>query len=56
MAEIISGDTTKGIKNVGELALRIGKFDSYRLFTLYENTNEKKVMDVSGDQKYYLVF
>jgi len=56
MAEIISGDRTKGIKNVGELALRIGKFDSYRLFTLYENTNERKVMDVSGDQKYYLVF
>ena len=56
MAEIISGDTTKGIKNVGELALRISKFDSYRLFTLYENTNERKVMDVSGDQKYYLVF
>lgn len=56
MAEIISGDTTKGIKNVGELALRISKFDSYRLFTLYENTSERKVMDVSGDQKYYLVF
>jgi hypothetical protein len=53
MAEIISGDITKGIKNVGELALRISKFDSYRLFTLY---NEGKVMDVSGDQKYYLVF
>ena len=53
MAEIISGDTTKGIKNIGELALRISKFDSYRLFTLY---NEGKVMDVSGDQRYYLVF
>lgn len=56
MAEIISGDRTKGIKSVGELALRISKFDSYRLFTLYENVKERKVMDVSGNQKYYLVF
>lgn len=56
MAEIITGDTTKGIKGIGELALRISKFDSYRLFTLYENVSEKKVMDVSGNQKYYLVF
>jgi hypothetical protein len=53
---LISGDTTKGIKRVGELALRISRFDSYRLFTLYENVDEKKVMDVSGNQKYYLVF
>lgn len=56
MANIITGDTTKGIKGIGELALRISKFDSYRLFTLYENVGEKKVMDASGDQKYYLVF
>ena len=56
MAEIITGDNTKGIKSVGELALRISKFDSYRLFTLYENIRERKLMDVSGDQKYYLVF
>lgn len=56
MAELITGDKTKGIKSVGELALRISKFDSYRLFTLYENIKERKVMDVSGDQKYYLVF
>lgn len=56
MANIITGDTTKGIKGVGELALRISKFDSYRLFTLYENVKERKVMDVSGEQKYYLVF
>jgi hypothetical protein len=56
MAEIITGDRTKGIKSVGELALRISKFDSYRLFTLYENVKERKVMNVSGDQKYYLVF
>ena len=56
MANLITGDTTKGIKGVGELALRISKFDSYRLFTLYENVRGRKVMDVSGDQKYYLVF
>lgn len=56
MAELIRGDSSKGIKNVGELALRISKFDSYRLFTLYENTIEKKVMDLSGGAKYYLVF
>lgn len=56
MTEIITGDRTKGIKNVGELALRISRFDSYRLFTLYENVNEGKVMNVSGNQKYYLVF
>lgn len=56
MAELITGDTTKGIKSVGELALRISKFDSYRLFTLYENVRERKVMDVSGNHKYYLVF
>ena len=56
MANVITGDTTKGIKGIGELALRISKFDSYRLFTLYENVKERKVMDVSGDQKYYLVF
>ena len=56
MAELITGDKAKGIKSVGELALRISKFDSYRLFTLYENVKERKVMDVSGDQKYYLVF
>lgn len=56
MAELITGDNTKGIKSVGELALRISKFDSYRLFTLYENVKERKVMDVSGNQKYYLVF
>ena len=56
MAEVITGDTTKGIKSIGELALRISKFDSYRLFTLYENVRERKVMDVSGNQKYYLVF
>lgn len=56
MAELITGDNTKGIKSIGELALRISKFDSYRLFTLYENVRERKVMDVSGDQRYYLVF
>lgn len=56
MAELISGDTTKGIKSVGELSLRISKFDSYRLFTLYENVKEGKVMNISGNQKYYLVF
>lgn len=56
MADLIKGDTTKGIKSVGELSLRISKFDSYRLFTLYENVKERKVMDVSGNQKYYLVF
>ena len=56
MAKIITGDTTKGIKNIGELALRISRFDSYRLFTLYENAQERKVMNVSGKQKYYLVF
>lgn len=56
MAELITGDRTKGIKSVGELALRISKFDSYRLFTLYENVKDRKVMDVSGNQKYYLVF
>jgi hypothetical protein len=56
MANVITGDTTKGIKGIGELALRISKFDSYRLFTLYENVKERKVMNASGDQKYYLVF
>ena len=56
MAELITGDRTKGIKSVGELALRISKFDSYRLFTLYENVGERKLMDVTGNQKYYLVF
>jgi hypothetical protein len=56
MAKIITGDTTKGIKSVGELALRISRFDSYRLFTLYENVKEGKIMNVSGNQKYYLVF
>ena len=56
MAEIITGDRTKGIKSVGELALRISKFDSYRLFTLYEDIRSRKLMDVSGDQRYYLVF
>ena len=56
MAEVIKGDNTKGIKSVGELSLRISKFDSYRLFTLYENVRERKLMDVSGNQKYYLVF
>ena len=56
MAEVITGDTTKGIKSIGELALRISKFDSYRLFTLYENVRDRKLMDVSGNQKYYLVF
>ena len=56
MAELITGDNTKGIKSVGELALRISKFDSYRLFTLYENVKERKVMDLSGGQKFYLVF
>ena len=56
MAELITGDINKGIKNIGELALRISRFDSYRLFTLYENAKERKPMDVSGEQKYYLVF
>jgi hypothetical protein len=56
MAEIITGDKTKGIKRVGELALRISRFDSYRLFTLYENSTEKKLMSLTGEQKYYLVF
>ncbi|MBO7209998.1 MAG: hypothetical protein J6V44_03175 [Methanobrevibacter sp.] len=56
MANIITGDKTKSIKNVGELALRINKFDSYRLFTLYENVKEGKVMNISGNQKFYLVF
>lgn len=54
--EVIKGDNTKGIKSIGELALRISKFDSYRLFTLYENVKERKPMDVSGGHKYYLVF
>ena len=56
MAELITGDINKGIKNIGERALRISRFDSYRLFTLYENAKERKPMDVSGEQKYYLVF
>ena len=56
MAELITGDNSKGIKYVGELALRISRYDSYRLFTLYENVSERKVMNVSGNQKYYLVF
>ena len=56
MAEVITGDRSKSIKSVGELALRISKFDSYRLFTLYENVTERKVMDLTGDQRYYLVF
>jgi hypothetical protein len=56
MAEIITGDVSKGIKSVGELALKISNFDSYHLFTLYENITTKKLMDVSGNQKYYLVF
>ena len=56
MATILRGDNTKGIKSVGDLALRISRFDSYRLFTLYENVRERKLMDVSGNQKYYLVF
>ena len=56
MAEVITGDKSKSIKSVGELALRISKFDSYRLFTLYENVTERKVMDLTGDQRYYLVF
>jgi hypothetical protein len=56
MANIVTGDINKGIKRIGELALRISRYDSYRLFTLYENVGEKKVMNVSGNQKYYLVF
>lgn len=56
MAELITGNTSKDIKGVGELALRISRFDSYRLFTLYENVRERRVMNVSGNQKYYLVF
>ena len=56
MATILSGDNSKDIKSVGELTLRISRFDSYRLFTLYENVRERKLMDVSGNQKYYLVF
>lgn len=56
MANIITGDKTKGIKNVGELVLRISRFDSYRLFTLYEHVGERRPMNVSGNQKYYLVF
>ena len=56
MVEVIKGDNTKGIKSVGELALRISRFDSYRLFTLYENVRERKLMNISGNQKYYLVF
>lgn len=56
MGKVITGDTTRGIKSVGELALRISRFDSYRLFTLYENVAERKMMNISGNQKYYLVF
>lgn len=56
MAELITGSTSKDIKGVGDLALRISRFDSYRLFTLYENVRERRVMNVSGNQKYYLVF
>ena len=58
MAEMVTGDTTKGIKRVGDLSLRISKFDSYRLFTLYEKytDDEKKLMNISGNQRYYLVF
>lgn len=56
MAEVITGDRSKSIKSIGELALRISKFDSYRLFTLYENVKERKVMNLTGDQRYYLVF
>ena len=56
MANIITGDINKGIRRTGELSLRISKYDSYRLFTLYENVGERKLMNVSGSQKYYLVF
>jgi hypothetical protein len=56
MANIVTGDVNKGIKRMGELALRISRYDSYRLFTLYENVGERKLMNVSGNQKYYLVF
>lgn len=53
---LVTGDTSKPIKGIGELALRISRFDCYRLFTLYEDVKNRKVMDVSGDQRYYLVF
>lgn len=56
MAELVTGDKNKNIRGVGELVLRISRFDSYRLFTLYENANDRKVMNVSGNHKYYLVF
>ena len=55
-SNVVTGDSSKSIKSVGELALRISKFDSYRLFTLYEDIKTRKLMDVSGDQRYYLVF
>ena len=55
-SNVVTGDSSKSIKSVGELALRISKFDSYRLFTLYEDIRSRKLMDVSGDQRYYLVF
>lgn len=55
-SNVVTGDSSKSIKSVGELALRISKFDSYRLFTLYEDIRTRKLMDVSGDQRYYLVF
>ena len=56
MAEIVTGDKNKSIRGVGELVLRISRFDSYRLFTLYENANKRKVMNISGNHKYYLIF
>ena len=58
MAVSIKGNVSNVGYGKGDVCLKINPFDSYRLFTLYEDWrgDDRVPIDLSNNQKLYLVF
>ena len=58
MAVSVKGNISSVIYGKGDVCLHISPFDNFRMFTLYEDwrTDDRKPIDLSNDQKIYLVF
>ncbi len=58
MAVSVKGNTSNVVYGKGDICLKLNPFDNYRMFTLYEDwrSDDRKPIDLSGDQKIYLVF
>lgn len=58
MAVSIKGNVSNVIYGKGDVCLQLSPFDNFRMFTLYEDwrSDDRKPIDLSNDQKVYLVF